>query len=1036
MKEKIIDFSNGIFTYDQAGLKTEPQEIALELDGKEQVQGSFVISSCDERRIKGILHTRIPGLTLHTDSFFARAARVEYTFQPVCIQSGETLEDVIVLETSAGEYKLAFRAEFRREKSMEEPEELPLPELKAPPADPQTVRKGRGRSDAWKKRRGQEAALKELLCVLEKERRNACAKEEAAVRYRALADSLVKEDEESAVYQLLDVWVMLKEGRKEEAGWILRKYERTRLFQMRDFRTRALFLYVNSLYREEPDQISAGVTQLQKLYQKHPEDWMLTMFLLELDQKLKEKPRTRYLVLERQFRSGTRNRLLYQEAWALLKEDPALFTRLDDFTLQTFGWAAARGFLTEETALAVAAQSARLKKWSPLAARLLKACYQVNPSKETAGAVCAVYIRGHRTDADAFTWYQKGVELDAKITNLYEYFMYSLPENYPKLLPRQVLLYFQYHNTLTSQQKTMFYCNVARYGSSGDPACQVHERSLQEFLLKQLRRRRLNESLAWLYGRCLLVETLEDDLLYALADLLFLRKLTCQEKRIRQVEVSYEQLKDKITVPLAGGAACIPVYTPGAKIVLLDESGKRYRQTVPYDLKRVMIEPKFLQRCTERIKNHPGLNLYLLDGKGSHRLNRENIETAYRVVEAEEIKESYRQMLKVEILEYERRHGHLEKMEERLKIQDIEALPRRGQAVYIEMLILLKKDEEAFSLLQKTGCREVEPGLLLRLIQRMPAEQAVSRESLKPFARQVYEKGVYTEKILKLLAEDTEGSTEELLKLWKAARQFGMEVPGLEERIVVQALFTERMVKEVYPVFDSLDRQGGDYTVCSAYLNYVSWLDFVKGETVPEGLFENLEQHLLWEDRLADVAVMSYLKQISVLLLLTDVQKRLVKRLLKEPGTRKYRFAFMQKLSEYMDEGECPDDRTVVEYRCNPGHRVVLHYVLEYHGKKTFDYVTEQLFPVCGGVFTRSFILFYGERLTWFFTEAGEDGTSVSSPVSTAENREEHAKGSGRYRRLCSMQRALDFKQERNLKRMMAEYEELTETVEEEFRIR
>lgn len=1036
MKEKIIDFSNGIFVYDQPKLKMEPQEIVLELDAEDRIQGSFILSSCDERRVKGILYTRIPGLTLHSSSFLARAARVEFTYQPRWLMPGETLEDSIVLETSAGEYMLPFKVKIRNIDEPEEKEEMPLPPAEEREPGQKTARKGKGRSDAWKKKRRQETALAEFLRVLEKERRNACTKEEATVKFRSLADSLLKENEESSVYPLLDAWVMLREGRKEETGWILRKYERTRLFQMREFRTRAFFLYVNSLYREEPDQVAAGVTQLQKLYQKHPEDWLLTMFLLDLDQKLKEKSRTRYLVLERQFRSGTRNRLLYQEAWALLKDDPALFTRLDAFTLQTFGWASSHGFLTAETAQALAAQATRLKNWSPLAARLLKACYQVSPSKETAGAVCSVYIRGHRTDEEAFIWYQKGVELDAKITNLYEYFMYALPEHYPQLLPRQVLLYFQYHNTLTSRQKTMFYCNLVRYGSSEDPACEVHERSLQEFLLKQLRGKRLNESLAWLYGRCLLVDTLEDDLLCALADLLFLRKLTCQEKRIRQVEVSYEQLEEKIAVPLVGGAAYIPVYTPGAKIVLLDESGKRYRQTVPYDLKRVLIEPKFLQRCTERLKNHLGLNLYLLDGKGTHRLNHENIETAYRVTEADGVRERYRRMLQVEILEYERRHRRLETLDERLQIPDAATLPRRGQAVYIESLILLKKDEEAFELLQKTGCKDADPRLILRLVQRMLAEEHADKDLLKPFARQVYEKGVYTEKILKLLTEDADGGTEELLKLWNAAKQFGMELPDLEEHLIVQALFTERFLGEVYPVFQSLDERGGDYTVCSAYLNYLSWLDFVKGGEVPEGLFDSLEQHLIWEDPLAEVAGMSYLKQLSVLLLLTDRQKRLVRRLMKELGAKQRRFAFMQKMRPYMDEHGRPDDQAVVEYRCNPNHKVILHYVLEYHGKKTFDYVTEQLYPVCGGVFTRSFILFYGERLTWFFTEEGKDGTSVSTPCSTIENREEYAKGSSRYQRLCRMQKALDFKQERSLKRMMTEYEELTETVEEEFRVR
>lgn len=99
-----------------------------------------------------------------------------------------------------------------------------------------------------------------------------------------------------------------------------------------------------------------------------------------------------------------------------------------------------------------------------------------------------------------------------------------------------------------------------------------------------------------------------------------------------------------------------------------------------------------------------------------------------------------------------------------------------------------------------------------------------------------------------------------------------------------------------------------------------------------------------------------------------------------------------------------------------------------------FDYMTESVYPTCGGVFTRAFTLFYGERLTWFFTETQDDGSERSTECRTIENKDEHVQGSSRYHRLCRMQKALDHKQERSLKRMMMEYEELTEYAEQQFR--
>ncbi len=1033
MKGKIIDFSNGIFSYSQPELRTEPKELLLRTKADGFLTGSFVVSSGDERRVRGVLCTRLPGLTLKQDSFFGRAARIEYEYDAKGLKEGESLEGSVFIEADAGEYRLPARIETESAVREQEAEETPLPDEEPEEEPPREFRKGAGRSEEWQRRRTYESVLAQILSLTEKERRGAIERMDAAAQMRAQVEILQKVTPNSSMEPLLDAWVLLKEDRGEEAGWILKKYERTRLFQQRDAATRALFLYVNCLCRDNAETTAAAIPQLQRLYQKNPKLWLIVLFLLELDPKLKENPRTSYKLLERQFREGARSRLLYQAAWSYLKNDTALFGRLDAFALQTCAWASSRGLLSAETSLLIAKQASRLKRWSPLAARLLKGCYQTNPCRETVGAVCAIHIRGHRTDADAFVWYQKGVELDAKITNLYEYFMYSLPEDYPELLPQQVILYFDYHNTLTGRQKAAFYCNLARYGDLDSPEMEGHRRKLQEFLLEQLKGRRLNESLAWLYEHCLLLETLEQDMFEALADILFMRKLSCGERRIRQVEVRYEQLKERFVTPLSGGCAFVPIYTPSAQIVLIDEQGRRYRQTVSYDLKRLLIEPRFLQECTRKLENHTGLNLYLLDGRGKHRLNSENVETAKRLLRSGKLDESYEQQLKLELLEYERKSGRTEKLTEYLPIENVDMLNRKGQASCIEILILLGRDWEAWTTLNRTGCREVDPKLLLRLLQRLLAEGEIQRGRLRPWARLIFEKGVYTEQIVALLAEDCAGGTQELLAVWKAGERFGLSFPELEEQLVVQALFTEQYIEEVSPVFLSLDGRGGDPVLISAWLNYAGWLDFVKERGMPEGLFESLQHHLIWEDHLSEVACLSYLKQLSVLLLLSETQKRLARRLLSENGLGRKPFAFLGKLSLYMEEGSRPNDRTIVEYRGDPEHRVVLHYVLEYHGKKTFDYIAEQIFPVYQGVFTKSFTLFYGERLTWFFTEEMPDGTERSTTSKTIENREEHMDGFSRYERLCRMQREYDYRHERNLRRMMRDYEELSDIVAEQF---
>ena len=115
-------------------------------------------------------------------------------------------------------------------------------------------------------------------------------------------------------------------------------------------------------------------------------------------------------------------------------------------------------------------------------------------------------------------------------------------------------------------------------------------------MLEELVKRRQSEDLAVIYDRFLVEELLTIDFAEALADIMFLWRIRCKDKRIKQVQVLYEQLQKRITVPLSGGQALIPIYTPGAVILLVDEQGNCYTSSVPYTLKRLMNEQRYVRR--------------------------------------------------------------------------------------------------------------------------------------------------------------------------------------------------------------------------------------------------------------------------------------------------------------------------------------------------------------------------------------------------------------------------------------------------------
>lgn len=112
-----------------------------------------------------------------------------------------------------------------------------------------------------------------------------------------------------------------------------------------------------------------------------------------------------------------------------------------------------------------------LKSRQPTGAQFerLKHAYHKFGGKEMLSGICSILIKNGRTDEESFFWYKRGVQMELKITNLYEYFMLSVPSDYREPLPKNLLLYFLMENTLNSTQKAFLYANVLRYQEDTSP---------------------------------------------------------------------------------------------------------------------------------------------------------------------------------------------------------------------------------------------------------------------------------------------------------------------------------------------------------------------------------------------------------------------------------------------------------------------------------------------------------------------------------------------------------------------------------------
>ena len=133
----------------------------------------------------------------------------------------------------------------------------------------------------------------------------------------------------------------------------------------------------------------------------------------------------------------------------------------------------------------------------------------------------------------------------------------------------------------------------------------------------------------------------------------------------------------------------------------------------------------------------------------------------------------------------------------------------------------------------------------------------------------------------------------------------------------------------------------------------------------------------------------AYLRYLSGKRKMTETEEIRAEQMVRVCVQKKMRFGFMKQLLGRLGRPELLEDKTFVEYRANPAHKVILHYVIESPRIRNCNYVAERLYPVEPGLFVKEFTLFYGDRLTWFVTEEDGQGEHATPDHSFVEGEEE-----------------------------------------------
>ena len=807
------------------------------------------------------------------------------------------------------------------------------------------------------------------------------------------------------IYHLMQAAALIRCGKLQEGEEILKKYEKNRVLQFRNPDFRACFLYLAGCLTDDRLQRKNIVLQLQKLYQKNPRQPSLYWYLVHLDESFVKNPEKKLAFLEKQWKLGSRQNLLYLEAILTLQEYPESAGNMDEFFMQCYIWAQRRGCITKEMGMQIAKNAMSLKRCEPKYEYLLRECYRIFSTKELLGALCSLYIRDGRIDQKAAEYYAKGVEFELKVNNLYEYYMMATTEQKKKLLPEQVLLYFLYHDTLTASQKVYLYKNVISYGDPKSEIYGKYQEKIEKYTRESLLKRRISPEYAYLYEKLLYPQIFTEDMAAAMADIMFLRRITCTDVRIKEVEVSYEQLKSPKRFPLKKGQAYIPIYAPSAVITLIDEVGNLYRNTISYQLEKLLDEKKMVEICRQYVKNHPGLLLYLCNKKAEDiKITKEN-ESVYRqIANTPAFSEKYKDNVTLKLLEYHCTEKTTHEIEAQWWERNGQNMDREQRGKMITFLTKCGRFSQAFSWLESYGTVYVAANTILKILTALSDQPEEESEIYYRLCYGCFCNSQMNYTTLKYLSDSFLGTCAQMTEIWKQARAFGVDTSQLEERILVQMMFTGTRLDNHFDIYLSYNQRNPKDYVKKAYLTYQCREAFVKGETLDVRFYFLLEEELLKNQSFAPVCILAYLKYLSELQGMSLRQKHVATVYLKELLSKGQYYEFMQSFGQVIVEALVLEDQLFIEYHGAYDSEVILHYMIDKGDGGELKYTACRIYPMCSGIYSKTFTMFEGEKILYFITEKKSDGSEYSTPAMTKEKESCILDSGTRYGRINTMQ--------------------------------
>lgn len=849
-----------------------------------------------------------------------------------------------------------------------------------------------------------------------------------------ILDHLMALGKEEDLYLLMKAQALLVNKQRQEAAWIMDDFKR----QCADKESPewGYYLYLCTLVEREPSYVDKKTEEIELLFRRNPDSSLLFWILLFLRESYHYSHSGKLRAIEQWMGQGNHSPYLYLEAYYLLWQDPYLLGRLERFEIDVLNWARKQGAISKDIAVQVMHLAAEMRGFDPFIYRILEECYRVSPTEEMLAVICGYLIKGQRYEMKYHGWYELGIEQEIRITGLYEAYLMSLDARRVGSVPKMIQMYFQYDSKLSYQQKAVLFVNIIAGKQHQPEVYQKYRRTMEQFAMEQMEKGRISDNLAVVYDEMLKAGILNQELAQRLAGILFTHKLTCLDKRVAQAMIFHAELKEPQTVPVVNGTAYFRAYTDNYCIVLEDNRGNCFSDHIFWQDEALLKPGRYMEQCLSLAPKELSYILFYVNGlPRTGILTKKDRAYVSALLQSEKISPSYQAELIPRLINgdsgREPAFFEDEKLVKYLVQTGIELLWAEPRRLLIEQLVEAHLYEKAYDMIQVYGYDYLGSAARVSLCSyAIPNMGYEEDDFLLDFAASTFWLGKYNDIVLIYLCKYYNSTTKRMAELWKAAGEFQIDTFDLEERILVQMLYTTDYTPYAEQIYDSYYAGGGRELICMAYLSYYANAYLTGDAVVPIQVFVQMKERYLMGQELNEACRLGILKYLAEKGSLTEKERDIADALLAEYTEKNIYFAFYRRFERNLILKYQLYDKFFLEYHTEPDKRVVVHY-------RWGDdaYRAEDLLEMYDGIYVKEFILFFGETVQYYLTE--EDDSGVQTVESNCISNHDVApnENQGRYAQLNDILLKAAVEDREALKRQMKNYYGMLKAAEETFQL-